>query len=179
MILVAELLMAVGGLALLASVAFALLARPRRLVVPASDTVLFEPLGPSDGELVRVKGRVVVETTVRAPSGADCALYELYAGEAGAPARALRQRGVRFLVDDGVQPIAIDPSYKVIAFDLPTAVVDGPQLSDRLLIVRHLSPGAQVEAIGRVWRHGAPGHEEITLLPPDPHGGVAITFLGV
>jgi hypothetical protein len=154
------------------------LARPRPLHAPEHDTVAFERIGPADGEVVRVKGRVVVDEPVRAPSGCPCALYELYVGEGGAPARALRQRGVSFLVDDGVEPVRVDPAFKLVAFDLPTAVVDSPDAGDRLIVERRLQPGARVEVVGRLWRNGAPGHEEAVLLPTNVEAGVAVTFLG-
>jgi hypothetical protein len=153
------------------------LARPRPLRAPEHDTDDFERLGPADGELVRVKGRVVVDEPVRAPSGCACALYELYVGESGAPARALRQRGVAFLVDDGVTLVRVDPAYKLVAFDLPTAVVEAPHTADRFIVERRLQPGARVEVVGRLWHSGAPGHAEAVLLPADVEAGVAVTFL--
>jgi hypothetical protein len=174
MVLCAGIVMGIGALALLVSLGWALWRQPD-LYSEENDTVMFEPIGPADGDLVRLKGKVVVDAPMQAPGGADCALYELYAGRYGEPARALRQKGVRFSVDDGVMPVWIDPAYKLVTFDLPAEVVDE---SDRVLIVRRLAPGVRVEVVGRVCRQGAPGHEELLLLPPEPTSGVTITYLG-
>jgi hypothetical protein len=179
MVLAAAIVMGLGAVALLASLGVALARRPRLAPLDEDhDTILFEPIGPPDGQLIRIEGKVVVHAPMRAPGGADCALYELYAGRDGEPARALRQKGVRFSVDDGIMPVWIDPAYKLVTFDLPAEVVDVPASDDRVLIVRHLQPGDRVEVVGRVWRSGAPGHEEVLLLPPNPRAGVTITYLG-
>ena len=167
--------MLLGAVALLAALAYAFLHRRPVFTPDDSDTVAFEPIGPPDGELVRIEGHVVVSSPMSAPGGVPCALYELYAGRDGEPARALRQRGVRFAVDDGVQPVWIDPAYRLVTFDLPAEVVDD---TERLLILRPLKPGARVEVVGCVRRHGLPGHEELLLLPPDGDSGVTITYLG-
>jgi hypothetical protein len=178
----AEVCVGVGALALVGLLVVTVVVQRFRAARLAEDvehdTAVYVRVGPNDGELIRVEGRVVVDAPVRAPSGCECALYELYAGEHGRPARALRQRGVSFFVDDGVFPVRIDPAFKLVAFGLPTAVVDGPAAAERVLIERRLQPGARVEVVGRVWVKGAPGHEELTLLPPDGRQCVALTFLG-
>jgi hypothetical protein len=178
MVLGAAIVMFLGAIALLTSIAVAL-SRRDQPVVDDHDTVVFEPIGPSHGDVIRVEGTVVLDRPMQAPGGVDCALYELYAGRGGEPARALRQKGVRFSVDDGVMPVWIDPAYKLVTFDLPAEVVDAEAYDDdQVLIVRRLQPGARVEVVGRVWRQGAPGHEEVLLLPPNSHAGVTITYLG-
>src|SRR5687767_8907627 len=120
MVLAAVTVMGLGAVALMASLAVALLRRPKPAPLDplddGHDTILFEPIGPPDGQLIRIEGKVVVHAPMRAPGGADCALYELYAGRDGEPARALRQKGVRFSVDDGVMPVWIDPAYKLVTF---------------------------------------------------------------
>jgi hypothetical protein len=178
MVLGAAIVMFVGAVALLTSIALTLSRQPGgEPADPEHDTVMFEPIGPADGQLVRLEGTVVLDRPMQAPGGSACALYELYAGRSGQPARALRQKGVRFSVDDGVMPVWIDPAYKLVTFDLPAEVVE-EDTDDRVLIIRRLQPGARVEVVGRVWRQGAPGHEELLLLPPTPQAGVTITFLG-
>jgi hypothetical protein len=103
-------------------------------------------------------------------------MYELYGGAEDEPARALRRRVLAFSVDDGSQPITIDPLVELVAFDLPTAELAADR--DGLVIVeRRLFPGAKVQIEGRVRRVGAPGHELITLVPADGATGVALTFL--
>src|SRR2546423_2538039 len=156
MVLAAAIVTFLGAVALLASIGVALARRPPEPEVDFEhDTVMFEPVGPQNGDVIRLEGRVVLERPMQAPGGADCALYELYAGRSGHPARALRQRGVRFAVDDGVMPVVIDPAYRLVTIDLPAEVVDTPQPDDRVLIVRRLEPGARVEVVGRAWRPGA------------------------
>src|SRR5689334_13864153 len=131
MVLAAAIVTFVGALALLTSIGVALARRPVPPQVDLEhDTVLFEPIGPANGDVIRLEGRVVLERPMQAPGGAECALYELYAGRSGQPARALRQRGVRFAVDDGIMPVLIDPAYKLVAIDLPSEVVDTPEPDD-------------------------------------------------
>jgi hypothetical protein len=177
LIVIAQACVALGAAALVASLTFAIASHPRlRAGGDYHDTVAFVPVGPADGQLIRVEGRVVVDAPLRGPSGLPCALYELYAGD-GSAARALRRRGVRFVIDDGIFPVRIDPALKLTVYDLPTEVIAGPESDERLLIERRLQAGARVQAVGCVWRQGAPGHEELTLVPPDSQVGVAITFL--
>jgi hypothetical protein len=138
---------------------------------PQHDTVMFVPIGPADGDLVRLEGRVVVvDRTVRAPSGRPCVMYELYTGKGGEPARALRRAAVAFYVDDGATTVRIDPDTRLVALELPTDALSGA-------IERRLEPGARVQVVGRLRRFGAPGHEELTLHPPPDAEAVTLQFV--
>jgi hypothetical protein len=175
----AAFIMIVGG-AVLAAVAVGgfvvLAARQAKPVAPPAhdpehDTVAFVPVGPADGEVVRVEGRVVVlERMLRAPSGRPCVMYELYGGGEDEPARPLRHRSTTFYVDDGVSPVRIDAGTGVFAFDLPTCELDGG-------VERRLEPGSRVQVVGRVRRSGAPGHEEIVLEASPEAVAVTLTYL--
>jgi hypothetical protein len=167
----------VGALALVGAIAWALLRKPRLVDADAGDqTVAFEPIGPADGDLVKVAGRVAVERPVYAPSGAPCALYEIYAGAGDEPARALRRQQIPFSVDDGTQAVRIVPASGLVAFDLPAEALD-PQEEGTVVIERKLEPGARVQVVGRVRRVGAPGHEILVLEPPPGTNAVPLTWL--
>jgi hypothetical protein len=167
-------LIALGSGILVAALTYAVLYRPTTPIAPDNDTIAFIPEGPENGQVVRVEGRVVVaDAWVCSPNGRRCALYEVYASDDG-PARPVSRRAVHFLVDDGVHQVRVDPRRDLVAFDLPTAVVDA---AEGVYIERVLPPGARVQVVGRVQRLGAPGHEEVSLIPPGD-AGVALTFLG-
>jgi len=145
-----------------------------------SDTVVFEPIGPSDGDEVRIEGVVLLGGgPVGAPSGARCVFYELYGGEDGGRVELLRRGTTAFFVDDGVMPVRIDPSTDVISFDLPAvelaSATDAAEVP--LVIERRLMPGARVRIQGQVQRTGAPGFEELTLHPTRNARGITLTFL--
>ncbi len=171
-------LIAAGGILLVAVCAVAMLRRPRQLIAPENDTVAFVLEGPLDGQLVHVEGRVVVERPVRAPSGRACAMVELYGSAGDGPARPVQRRIAPFVVDDGVQPVHIDPGLDLVTFDLPTAELDGGA-NGSVRIERRLEVGARVQVIGCIRRTGAPGHEELALVPETGSAGVVLTFLEV
>jgi hypothetical protein len=167
-------LISLGGALLVGVCVLALLKRPKQPVAPENDTVAFVLEGPPDGMLVRVEGRVRVPRPVYAPSGTPCAMVELYGSDSDAPARALQRRVAPFLVEDGTQSVAIDPAVELIAFDLPTAELEG---QDGVMIERRLEPGARVQVVGCIRRTGAPGHEEIALVPAEGTLAVTLTYL--
>lgn len=144
---------------------------PETLHDAQHDTVLFVPLGPADGDVVKLEGRVVVvDRAVHAPSGRPCVIYELYGGAEDEPARALRRGAVAFYVDDGTTPVRIDPDTRLVALELPTAALGGA-------VERRLEPGARVQVVGQLRRFGAPGHEELTLHPAPQAAAVTLQFV--
>jgi hypothetical protein len=170
-------LVAAGALLMVGACGYAMLRRPRQLVVPDNDTVAFVLEGPLDGALVRIEGRVVADHPLRAPSGREVALYELYASDSDGPARPMRRRAVSFFVDDGRERVKIDPAHDLAAFDLPTSALDAVDGSEGVFVERRIEVGARVQVVGRILRFGAPGHEEFSLVPADHGAGLALTYL--